>query len=431
MSVSLLNDPDQLSATGIAGRAPSHDPTDDDSKATGLQIAIAALAFALVGVGDGTVGILLPELSASYGVVRTTVGMLLLSNAIGYLLTAAAGGWLASRLGRPRYLLLGTASFLSASTMMALQPPLWGLLTLPLLVGSGTAVLETGLTAFAARRSSNPALLNYLHALFGIGAFVGPLAASALLHAGFNWSSIYWMQAGGALLLLVSFGATYRHWRLELAAVSLAVGNPVAAALRLRLVWCMSLFFLFYVGAEISLGHWSFSYLSEERHIRAALAGGLTSGYWLGLALGRLSLAQLAALVDARRLIHGCLLGVVLGVVLYWSGLSRLTTGLGLVLTGFSLGPILPTAISLMAERLPARLVLSAVSLCASFGSLGKAIFPWLAGNVTALWGLTAFLPYVSGLVLLTVGCWLAIAILSRARLPEWCDAEVSSSSGA
>jgi len=168
----------------------------------------------------------------------------------------------------------------------------------------------------------------------------------------------------------------------------------------------------------VSVGHWSFSLLNEERHLGAGLASGLSSGYWLGLAIARVVLAPLTAVFDGKRLVRFCLAGLCLGVGLYWLDWNEAATGAGLLLMGFSLGPIFPTAIALMAERVPPRLVLGAVSVCAVSGNLGKAVCPWLAGNLTDELGLGALLPYVAGLVALTVGIWQALSLWSRMNLP-------------
>jgi cyanate permease len=59
----------------------------------------------------------------------------------------------------------------------------------------------------------------------------------------------------------------------------------------------------------------------------------------------------------------------------------------------------------------PARLVPSAVGFLASFGSMGAALFPWLAGNLAQAIGLWSLMPYVIALVVILSGLWLALDI--------------------
>ena len=67
----------------------------------------------------------------------------------------------------------------------------------------------------------------------------------------------------------------------------------------------------------------------------------------------------------------------------------------GLVLTGFSLGPIYPTTIALMSNLVSARILPSVIGFLASPGSMGAALFPWLAGDLAQHIGMWSLLPYV------------------------------------
>ncbi len=180
-------------------------------------------------------------------------------------------------------------------------------------------------------------------------------------------------------------------------------------ALRLRVVWLGALFLLFYVGSEVSLGSWSYSFLTEERHGALLLSGWVVSGYWLGLTLGRLSLAKVAQRIGAQRLIELCLVGVVVGLLLVWLVPVEIVSAGALLLIGFSLGPIFPTTIALMSRLVSARILPSAIGFIASLGSMGGALFPWLAGNLAQHIGLWSLLPFVIILTVFMLGIWLAL----------------------
>jgi fucose permease len=177
---------------------------------------------------------------------------------------------------------------------------------------------------------------------------------------------------------------------------------------------------LFYVGAEISIGSWSYSFLTEVRHHGDLLSGWSVSGYWLGITLGRLTLARLAArlAVADTTLIRYCLIGAGAGVLCIWLAPLPPVAAFGLWLVGFSLGPIYPTTIALLPGLVPARLVPSAVGFLASFGSMGAALFPWLAGNLAQVIGLWSLMPYVIALVVILFGLWLALGMSTRRQQP-------------
>ncbi|MDQ2809293.1 MAG: MFS transporter [Chloroflexota bacterium] len=373
-----------------------------------LQIGLAFLAFILIGANDGAVGVLLPSLQAFYRVDKATIALLFLAGTLGYLIAAFASGALVERLGLRRFLLLGVGGFLGSAALMTLRPPFFLVLVVLLLLGFGVAILDAGLNAYIAGLPDNTALLNYLHAFYGLGALTGPLVASGVLALGGVWNQVYAVWVAISLIVLAGVLAWVPR-RAAGPAETHPEGAAWRVALRLRVVVLAAAFLLFYVGSEVSLGSWSYSLLTEERHEAALLSGWIVSGYWLGLTLGRLTLARLAARVGNRRLIEGCLIGVVIGVLLVWVAPGSLGAALGLWITGFSLGPIFPTTIALMAERVPSRLLPSAIGFLASAGSAGAALFPWIAGNLAERIGLWALLPYIIILTSAMLGLWWAI----------------------
>jgi fucose permease len=387
--------------------------------ATSLRwpVGLAFAAFILIGASDGTVGVLLPSMRAHYGVNMAMVGLVFLTATAGYLIAALSSGPLVGRLGRRWFLMLGAASFLLGAATFSLMPPFGAVLLVVLAIGFGAGIIDAGLNAYFAALPGNTAKLNYLHAFYGAGAWLGPIVASGLLAAQFGWNSVYLIWAALSLAVLIGFGLAFRGQQTAMHHTTTGDGrNVLLAALRLRVVWLGALFLLFYVGIEVSLGSWSYSFLTEERHGPTLLSGWAVSGYWLGLTLGRLTLGHLARRVGNRRLIEGCMAGVLLGVLLIWLAPIGAVSAVGLVLTGFSLGPIFPTTIALMSALVEARILPSAIGFLASLGSMGAAFFPWLAGNLAQQVGLWSLLPYSMLLTGIMLCFWLALQARPRLR---------------
>ena len=166
----------------------------------------------------------------------------------------------------------------------------------------------------------------------------------------------------------------------------------------------------------MSLGSWSYSLLTVARHQPDLLAGWMVSGYWLGLTIGRLALGHLAERVGSRRLVAACLGGVIAGVLLVWGAPAGVVAACGLWLAGFSLGPIFPTTIAVINELVAPRLQQSAIGFAASLGSMGGALFPWLAGNLIQHIGLWSLLPYVAVLALVMLAFWLLLRRLAETQ---------------
>lgn len=375
-----------------------------------IQLSLVFFAFILIGSNDGVLGVLIPSLLTYYAVNKATIGLIFLASIVGFLTAAFISGLLVEALGRRLFLLLGVSSFVISAALISLKPPFALLLGILFLLGFGVAILDAGLNTYIAGLPRSTALLNYLHAFYGFGALLGPIMASTILVIGFSWNAVYAVLVLMGLIVFVGFALTFKVQKsTAIHGTEKAEGNTLFLALKMRVVWIIALFLLFYVGGEVSLGNWSYSFLTEERHVPLLFSSWIVSGYWLGLTMGRLTLARLAQRIGEKRLIQGCLVGVVVGVLLVWLIPGSIVSAFGLCLTGFSLGPIFPTAIALTSKLITARFLPSAIGFISSLGSMGAAFFPWLAGNLAQTVGLWSLLPFVIVLTIVMSLFWLLL----------------------
>lgn len=389
--------------------------TTDTTQATtykhsGLKITLAFLTFILIGANDGAVGVLLPGFGHYYHIDKSTVSLLFLASTFGYLIASFNIGMLMQKLGNWPVMLLGCTLLLISTGTLSFTPPFFLLLLSFFLVGMGVAIVDSGLNIFIASLPRNTSLLNYLHAFYGLGAWLGPIIATTLLVGlNQNWNSIYMVWFAITVLLFTGFILLFRDWRRAGSSDEKNEGNLLLSALKLRVVWFAALFLLVYVGAEVSMGSWSYSFLTQERHGSPFLSGWVVSGYWLGLMLGRVLLGKLSSHIGDKRLIEGCLLGVIAGVLLVWFSPFEALTAAAMLLMGFSLGPIFPTTIALMSRLVTSRLLATVIGFMVSLGSMGAAIFPWLVGNMAQHFGLWTLLPFLVFLTVMMFILWLAL----------------------
>lgn len=377
------------------------------------QLGTAFFGFVLIGVASGAWGVLLPGLSAYYNVDKSVVGLLFFASAVGYFLSALGTGFLTAKLGQRWYLVTGTATFMLCCALLALKPTFALVLFIRLFQGMATGILEAGLNLFVAALPNNTALLNYLHAFYGVGALVGPLIASTILAFSWGWNTaiLIWMFL--ALPLLIGLLALFRH-QSSGAAHEGQTGegeNGLLAALKIPVVWFATLFLLFYVGVEVSLGSWGYTFLLENRHESDLLAGGIVSGYWLGLTLGRFILNHIAGRLrlGLSGLMYTCMGGIVLGILMIWLIPGVVASAVAFCLTGLSLGPIYPSTIALVPDIVPSRMVSSAIGFLVGLSILGVALFPWIAGTLAQYTGIWSLLPYSVGLTVIMLALWWTI----------------------
>jgi fucose permease len=380
-------------------------------KQSNVRLGIAFFSFALLGANGGAVGVILPSLSLYYNIDKSVVGLLFLTSSIGYFFSAFSSSLLLEKLGLRTFLIVGASAFLLGTFTLGIKPPFTIVLATRFFLGFGMAIIETGLNAYTVALPRHTSLLNTLHAFYGVGALIGPVVAAAILALQWGWNSVYLTWSVLGIPLLIGFAIVFSHDipRGDTGKVAgNSTGNVLVAAIRLPVVWWASLFLLLYVGIEVSLGSWGYSFLVEGQHQQAFLSSLIVSGYWFGLTLGRFTLSNIAERLGLGNvgLIYACMAGILIGVLIIWLFPFEFFTAVGFCFIGLSLGPIYPTTVAMMPNLVSSRLVPSAIGFLVSLSILGIALFPWLAGVLAQSTGIWSLLPYTLLLTALMLVSW-------------------------
>ncbi len=377
-----------------------------------IRIILAFLGFALIGVNSGALGVVLPNMATYYGVDKSTISLIFLTSSVGYFFSAFTSSLILERLGLRNFLALGLLAFLLGTLTVSIKPPFLILLATRFFMGFGMAFVETGLNAYVVGLPRHTTVMNSLHAFYGAGAFFGPFVAAFLLSLNWQWSSVYvlWtllsvpllfgvLLAFEAHLAIASPGPRQQEDRQE---------NALLAILKLPMVWLAAIFLLLYVGVEVSMGNWGYSFLVENLHQQTFFASAVVSGYWLGFTLGRFTLSALAERIHLSSvgLVYICIISLLFGLLVVWFLPFGLFPALGFCFIGLSLGPIYPTTVALMPSIVSNRTVASAIGFLVSLSILGIAIFPWFAGLLAQTVGIWSLLPYMALLAVLMLLFW-------------------------
>jgi fucose permease len=363
----------------------------------------------------GGTGVLLPDMMADFGVNKATIGLLFFAYAGGYVVSASANGALLHRLGLRAVLLAAVGLSTVAAGGLVAPTSFPAVLGLQVLLGTGGGVLDAAFNSHLSTLERPALLLNLYHGFFGIGALCGPLVAAYLIDRGFSWHAFFALLAGGLAVTLAGISLFPRTGPSP----SDLARPRLSSALRLRAVLIAAAFLAVYVGLESAVGNWAFSYLTEERGQGVVAAGWVVSGYWLGLSVGRLTVAGLAARIGLTvvPLFAVCIAVVGLATLVVWVLPWTPVTTTGMVLLGFFLGPIFPTMIATLPRLVPGRLVATTIGVLAATSLLGAAVFPWLVGAFAERVGLWVLLPWTAACAGLLGLLWWRVAVrLAPAR---------------
>jgi fucose permease len=375
-------------------------------------VTVAYAAFILVGINAGATGVLLPAQISDYGVSKTAIGSTFFTGSIGFVLASLLAGMMVHRLGMRLTLIVGAAVNAVAGFYVATRPPFAAFVLVAIATGFGAGVAESGFQAFVVGLPGATGLLNRLHAFFGVGALLGPLLATWIL--GFaSWRTVWFVLALANVPFVIAIWLTYPRHEMEaheppdVQPMGQRSRGLLSAALRERSVVLGAALLAVYVGLEISVGNWGFSYLVQARGEQRVLAGYVVSGFWLGLTLGRFLIAPFASRIGATaaNMAFGCLIGVTVVTALMWvlPGPANIP---GFVLLGFFLGPIFPTAMAMVPNVTPARLVPTAIGVMNAGSVIGGSALPWLAGAIGQGARAWTLLPFALVLAVATMAVW-------------------------
>lgn len=174
--------------------------------------------------------------------------------------------------------------------------------------------------------------------------------------------------------------------------------------------WLCASYFLAYVGTETAISGWVVSFMLRSRNATSYIASLTSSGYWIGMAMGRIALGFLTDQMGVRRatalyFIVAIVLEVVFALSTSLYGSIALMTMLG-----FFMGPLFPSGVVVLTRLLPGELHVVAVSFVASLGQVGGAFLPFAIGAIVHGFGIGIFQVAILLQTCLALAVWVAFA---------------------
>ena len=349
-------------------------------------ILLAYIAFIALGMPDGLLGVAWPSIRTGFFIPLDSLGMLLIAAVTGYMTSSFFSGTLIARMGVGRLLAVSCALTGSALVGYTLAPSWWTMVLLGVMAGLGAGAIDAGLNTYVAAHFGE-GLMQWLHASYGIGVTLGPIIMTIALTTFNSWRVGYRVVSGFQIALAFCFVLTLPIWNKKDTSAGSDQPNrltdyktTMGETMRQPQVWLSTLLFFMYVGAEVSLGTWSYSLLTESRHIDPAVAGLWTGSYWATFTVGRVIAGLYAKRVGVNRLVQGSLVGALLGAALLLWNPSKLANLLAVALIGFSIAPIFPALISGTSRRVGAHFAANTIGMQMTASGLGTAVIPSLLG---------------------------------------------------
>ena len=352
-----------------------------------LRVTLSACALTLLGgLSSGWIGPLLPTMAELQRLTLIQAGTLVSISGIGSITATVLSNLVVARLGPKTCLQLGALFIALGMSGVALGNGFFGLACAVVTVGFGfgfVSVASSMCILQVAGFNAAPAL-NRLHLFFGVGALTGPFAAAAALASQPSYRTVYACGALAAVVITALLSRTALFGIKE----ERGVQPATIGVMREPELWCYALLLFLYVGIEVGIATWLYTYLVRENHLAPALASLSMSAVWLGLTSGRLVSAFLSTRAPATPVTAAGMVitPVVLGILATTHHLQWVVVLLVATL-GFGFGPIYPNTIAEANTKF--REASSTVTpFIITAGSLGGIAFPAMTGYIFSHYGL-------------------------------------------
>ncbi|KAK8106819.1 Bypass of stop codon protein 6 [Apiospora kogelbergensis] len=380
------------------------------------RLLVTNYSFIIMGMSDACLGPLIPYIEEYYNISYTLVSLLFLSSFVGYLVAALSNNLIHHHLGQRGVALIAPSARILGYVLLCLHLPFPALPPLMLLPGFGSGLEDSAWNAWIGNMASANELLGFLHGSYGLGATIGPLVSTAMVvKAGLPWYAYFYLMIGLASLELlltstVFWGATGASYRAARETVSGdGARTTTRTVMREPLVWLLAVFLLGYVGAENALGGWIVSFMLDVRHAAPFDAGLTVTFFWLGLAVGRVTLGFVTGRLGEKRAVAAYLALALALQVLYWQVPSFAASAVFVSFEGFFLGPLFPGAIVVATKLLPVDHHISAIGFAAAFGGGGAAVVPFAVGAIASSRGVWVLQPIILAVLAFLLLAWLAL----------------------
>ncbi|KAF5500373.1 Bypass of stop codon protein 6 [Colletotrichum siamense] len=371
----------------------------------------------VMGANDASYGAIIPHLGKYYELPYSFTSLIFLAPFIGHTLSAALNTGLHETVGQRGIAIIGSGCHLAAYIAISLHLPYPALVFIYMLAGLGNGIGDAAWNSWVASNlADSNMVINSMHACYGLGAVLGPVIATTMVvKAGLPWYAFYYFMAGLAGIELVTTSTTF--WSATGKAYREA--NPKGPEPResiihetlfklpnARTTWVCAIFALGYVGLEVSLGGWIVTFMLQARHGEEFASGMTATGFWAGLAAGRIALGFVTPRVGERFAVMAYLGAAICLQLLFWLIPQFFISAITVSLQGFFLGPLFPAIMIAVTRLLQKHLHVSAIGFAIGLGGSGAAILPFVIGAQAQRHGVQVLSPIVLGALVFLLVTW-------------------------
>ena len=313
---------------------------------THLLLAVIYLAFIALGLPDSLLGNGWPVMHQDFHVPLSYAGIVSVIIALGTIVVSLLSERATRKHGAGMVTLVSVALTAVGLLAFCFSEHFWQLCFWAIPYGLGAGGVDAVLNNYVALhyRSHH---LNWLHAMWGIGATTGPFIMGWSLAGIYTWHGGYFVIGVIQVIIVILLCISLPLWKQQKETEKAAKGEVLSFREVLSIKGSKEIMtaFFCYCAVEQTTGLWAASYLVFKGGLSEEMASRFAGFFFMGIMVGRLISGFMTfRFNDAQMIRIGCV-GVFIGLIAILLPFGGFFTVFGLVLLGLGCAPIYPAIV--------------------------------------------------------------------------------------
>lgn len=308
-------------------------------------LVLLFISYITLGLPDSAWGTVWPFMRESLGMPIASAGIFTMVVTACSALSSAVMPKISKKVGPG--LILAVCSLMTGLGILGVYfaKSFYVIVAIGVLLGVAGGGVDVSVNDFVADHYSS-GVMNLTHAMWGVGAFVGPLIVTEAMNNSGSWRTGFLVLAIIQLVFSVVLFSSLPLWKKKLPPlVKHDVDYVPTAQSKKKAILAlavMAVLYFVYTGVEQIVGAWLNTLLIEKRMFTATLGGACVSCYYGSIMVGRIVFGLFSSKIGNRLTIYIGLAIAVVGAGLFFITTSVPATFVAIIMIGLGFAPFYP-----------------------------------------------------------------------------------------
>ena len=351
---------------------------------------IIYLVFISLGLPDTAFGSAWPSIYPDFEVPVSYASILTIIVPICTIISSLNSDKLTRKFGTGKVTLVSV--LLSAIGLLgySICSEFWMLCIFAIPYGLGAGGIDSSINNYAANNYSSKHM-NWLHAMWGIGATIGPILMGYTLSNGKTWNDGYLLLGIIQSILVLFLFFTLPLWKKGKSSDTEGIQGEaltIKQTLMVKGALTLLLCFFCYSAVEQTIMLWCGSYLVLHLNISEEIAASFSSLFVVGMTIGRIISGFISIKLNEKKMIRLGSIFIIIGLILMILDLGNIVSFVGICLLGLGCAPIYPSIVHSIPVYFGKDKSQAIIGVQMAFAYLGIVLMPSLFGIIVEFVGI-------------------------------------------